>query len=79
VSKALNGRVELRAEQIEVVDDAMAEVLRAKTPAERLEMVGELWCSAREWIDSAVRWQHPEWDEAQVLAEVRRRMSGGAT
>jgi len=55
----------------------VAEVLRRKTPGERMEMVGELWRTARIWIESAVRWQLPDWDDEQMLAEVRGGMSGG--
>ncbi|MDP6439309.1 MAG: hypothetical protein QGH74_06725 [Candidatus Brocadiia bacterium] len=63
--------------QIEVVDDAMAEVLRQKMPAERMVMVGSAWRFARMWIEGAVRSQHGDWEEDRVAAEVRRRLNGG--
>ena len=63
--------------QIEVVDDAVAEILRRKTPGERMEMMGECWRFARIWVEGAVRSRHPEWDDARVNAEVSRRLSGG--
>ena len=65
--------------QIEVVDEAMAEVLRQKTPGERMVMVGSAWRFARMWTEGAVRSQHAEWEEDRVAAEVRRRLSGGTT
>ena len=63
--------------QIVVVDDAVAEILRRKTPGERMAMVGEAWRFARVWIEGAVRSQHPDWSEAQVAAEVQRRLTRG--
>lgn len=64
--------------QIEVVDEAVAAVLRRKTPAERIAMVSQGWTVAVQWVRAAVWSQHPGWDEARVAAEVRRRMSRGA-
>jgi hypothetical protein len=64
--------------QIEVVDEAVAEALRRKTPGERMLMTFQAWEFARVWVRAAVKSQHPEWDERAVQAEVRRRLSGGA-
>lgn len=60
--------------QIEVVDDAVAEVLRRKTPGDRMLMVGRGWSFAKQWIASGLRGQHPDWNEPQIEAEVRRRL-----
>ncbi len=62
---------------IEVVDDQMAKVLRSKTPAERVEMIAAANRTARVLAAAGVRHQHPDWDEAQVQAEVLRRVTGG--
>lgn len=64
--------------QIEVIDDAMAEVLRAKTPGQRMLLVAQAWRTARMWIEAAVRSQHADWADGQIRAEVNRRMAGGA-
>jgi hypothetical protein len=64
--------------QIEVVDDAMAEILRQKTPAERIEIGFKLWTSARKMLTAHLRSLHPDWDEKQILKEVAKRMSHGA-
>ena len=64
--------------QIEVVDEAVAEALRRKTPGERMAMTCRAWEFARTWVRAAVKSQHPDWDERAVEAEVRRRLSGGA-
>jgi hypothetical protein len=45
--------------QIEVVDEAVAVVLRAKTPAERIAI-------------AQIRARHPDWADAQVQVEVAR-------
>jgi hypothetical protein len=62
----------------EVLDDRMAEILRSKTPAERLAIAFGMWSFARQTICRVVAHQHPEWSEANVNREVARRMSYGA-
>jgi len=64
--------------QIEVLDERMAEVLRRKSPAERLAIGFEMWESAREMIKSFLASEHPDWSEAQVDQEVARRLLRGA-
>lgn len=63
--------------QIEVLDDASADVLRCKTPAERIEMIAAAHRTARQLMAAGVRHQHPEWEEQQVQAEVLRRLTCG--
>ena len=63
--------------QIEVLDDAQAEALRRKTPAERIAMVSDAWRFCREWVSAAVASRHPDWDEAAVREEVNRRLLRG--
>ena len=65
--------------QVEVIDRQYAAILAAKTPAERVAMVGEAWQTARLLAAAGVRYLHPDWDESQVQAEVSRRMQHGAT
>ena len=60
---------------IEVVDDDMARILRAKTPAERLVMIDQLCLFARELAESGVRATHPDWSDEQVRKEVARRIA----
>ena len=68
----------LDAGQIEVVDEVMSEILKDKTPAERLSIAHGLWRSARQQLISYLHALHPEWDEAQIQREVARRLSHGA-
>lgn len=67
----------LTERRIEVVDDDVAEVLRGKTPAERVHMVFGAYRFMRQLILGVVRDRHPDWDTARVEAEVARRMSHG--
>jgi hypothetical protein len=64
--------------QIEVVDEKMAEILRRKTPAERLMIGFGLWRSTVRLLSFYIKSAHPEWGEPTVQAEVARRMSNGA-
>lgn len=64
--------------QIEVVDDTMAEVLKRKTPAERLGIGFAMWTSANRMLTSHLKNLHPDWDDEKVREEVARRLSHGA-
>ncbi len=64
--------------QIEVMDDAMVEVLRRKEPWERIAIGFDMWISAWNMLASLLSGLHPEWSEEQVRREVARRMSHGA-
>ena len=63
--------------QIEVVDDALAEVLRAKSPMERVAMVSACNRTMRLLIEGSLRTRHPDWDDRRISAEVVRRISRG--
>ena len=60
--------------QIEVVDDAMAEVLRRKEPWERIAIGFNLWISASKMLTAHLSASHPDWSEEPVRREVARRM-----
>lgn len=64
--------------RIEVIDDEMAEMLRAKTGAERLQIASGLFASARRMIASQLAAEHPDWDAARVQEETARRLLHGA-
>ena len=64
--------------QIEVMDDAMAEVYRKKTAAERLRIANEMYLFARRMIRAQITASHPDWTETQVTRETARRLSNGS-
>jgi len=64
--------------QIEVVDDDMARVLRAKTGAERLRIAASMFLSARRMLISHLTAQHPDWGEDRIQREAAHRLSHGA-
>ena len=63
---------------IEVMDDAMAKVLRAKSGAKRLQIASGMYASARQMMMNVLREQRPEWREPMPQREVARRLSHGA-
>jgi hypothetical protein len=63
--------------KIEVMDDAMAEILRKKTPTERLQIGFSLWTSARKMLTAHLKSTHPDWDERQISQEVAKRLTHG--
>lgn len=64
--------------QIEVMDDAMVEVLRRKEPWERIAIGFDMWIGAWNMLASLLESMHPEWSKEQIQREVVRRMSHGA-
>ena len=64
--------------QIEVLDDSMAEVLRQKTPAERINIGFSMWVSAHDMLMAHLRSTHPDWSAEIVEKEVARKLSHGA-
>jgi hypothetical protein len=71
------GTLRLDPGQIEVIDDTLAEVLRRKTPAERIKIGFNLWTSARDMLLASLKKTHPEWSIEMVEKEVARRLSHG--
>lgn len=71
----IKNKLELR--QIEVVDDVIAEILRQKTPAQRIEIGFKLWSSARKMLKAHLKSSHPDWEDKQISQEVARRLSHG--
>jgi hypothetical protein len=63
---------------IETPDDRVVEILRSKTPAERLAIGFGMWSSARRMLLSLVSQEHPDWDDDRVSREAARRLSHGA-
>ena len=70
-------RWRLDAGQIEVVDDDIAAVLRAKTPAERVAMIFAANRTMRLVVEGSIRTRHPDWNDDRVAQEVVRRMTRG--
>lgn len=58
--------------RFEVVDDAVAGVLRSKTPAQRVAMVFQAEAFARALAAAGVKSRHPEWNAEEIEREVAR-------
>jgi hypothetical protein len=71
-------RVSGRTIRVEIMDEAMAAVLRRKTGAARLQIASDLFSSARRMLLNHVRSTHPGWSEERVVQEVSQRLSGRA-
>jgi hypothetical protein len=67
-----------RADLVEVVDDAMADVLRLKTPAERLAIANRMWTSAQRMIRLVLKQENPTWPDERIEQETARRLSHGS-
>lgn len=63
---------------IEVPDDLMAGVLRAKSPRQRLAMAFAMWSFARRQLLRHLHAAHPDWEDGRIQKEAARRLSHGA-
>jgi hypothetical protein len=64
--------------RLEVPDREVVEVLRTKTPQERLSIAFGMWAAARKMLVNLLADSHPEWDQERLQNEVARRLSGGS-
>lgn len=62
--------------RIEVMDHAVADVLRKMQPFERLALAADAFETARQMVRAQVMRTHPEWSEEQIKREVVRRIAG---
>jgi hypothetical protein len=67
-----------RIQKMEILDDAMAEILRRKSPAERLAIANGMWRFARDLLFANIAREHPDWTKDEVNRMVARRLSHGA-
>lgn len=63
--------------RIEVLDEAMVEVLKGKTVTQRVEMVFAANRTMRMMIAAHLRADHPDWSDEQIQAEVAGRFNRG--
>jgi hypothetical protein len=63
--------------RIEAIDDDLVRALRDKSPADRIQMIGAANRTARILAAAGIRYQHPDWTDEQINAEVKRRVCGG--
>ena len=69
--------MKLEDRNIEVLDDRMIEVLKSKTPQQRLLIAFGIWESAKKQLTNYFRSIHPDWDDEIIRREVARRLSHG--
>ena len=62
---------------VEIIDQMTVDILRKKTPAERMEIATGMWESARVMLRGAIRQEHPDWTDEAINQEIARRISHG--
>ena len=63
--------------EIKVFDDETIAKYRAMTPAEKVQLIGDLNTQARARAATRLKTEQPGWTDQQVLAEVARLMLAG--
>ena len=66
----------IRKPVIELPDQQMVEILRKKTPAERLSQAFGMWDFAVEMLQANLRREHPDWQTEDIQREIFRRIRG---
>jgi hypothetical protein len=61
---------------IEEFDEQMIALLRQKTPAQKLASAHAMWRYARRRVTAMIQQEHPDWDNAHIKQEIRRRTIG---
>ena len=61
-----------------VLEEPMAQILRQKSPAERLAIADAMWRFARDMIRANLIREHPDWSEEEIVRTVAWRLSHGA-
>jgi hypothetical protein len=61
---------------MEELDEQMISLLRLKTPAQKLASAHAMWRYARRRLTAVIRQEQPDWDEARIKQEIRRRTIG---
>ena len=59
-------------EKIEMIDDEMARVIRAKSGAQRLRMASRMYENVRQMLLAHLRSQHADWSDQQLVRESAR-------
>ncbi|MDB5390947.1 MAG: hypothetical protein JWM11_6593 [Planctomycetaceae bacterium] len=62
---------------VEVMDPMVAEIMRKKTPVERLAIAFNMWNTARVILRGAIKSEHEDWTAEEVNREIAKRISGG--
>jgi len=65
--------------RVELLDEAIVQVLRRKTTVERVAMIFEANRTMRLRLEGHLRSCHPDWDDQAIMQEIARRMSRGAS
>ncbi|MBM4074929.1 MAG: hypothetical protein FJ267_04720 [Planctomycetes bacterium] len=63
--------------RIELIDPIVAQILRTKTPAEKLAIVFDAHQMAFDIKVAQIRQRNPDWSESRVRSTVVRRLSSG--
>ena len=66
----------MRQPVVEIIDPMVVEVLRKKTPAEKLAQAFGMWDFAVSMLQANLHHEHPEWTTDEIQREMRRRIRG---
>jgi len=70
--------MKIEERNIEIISDEVADVLKKKSPMERIEIAFDICRTVQILIENHLRYLHPEWTEQEIKKEIARRISCGA-
>ncbi len=68
---------DVKRPRVELLDEAVVEVLRGKTATGRVGMIFAANRTMRLRLEGHLRSRHPDWDTQAVMQEIARRMGRG--
>jgi len=69
----------IKQQSIELLDDAMVDVLRTKTPTERLAVAFDCNRLVRLRLEGHFATRHPDWTPEQIAAAIADRLLHGTS
>ena len=73
-----DSKMSIDKRNVEVLDAQMIEILKTKTPQQRLAIAFDMWSSAKKQLINYLHSVHSDWDDKKIHNEAVRRLSHGA-
>jgi hypothetical protein len=70
--------MKIEESNIEIISDEVANVLKKKSPRERIEIAFDICRTVLILLENHIRYLHPEWTDQQIHKEIARRITCGS-
>ncbi|OGF68032.1 MAG: hypothetical protein A2Y62_19350 [Candidatus Fischerbacteria bacterium RBG_13_37_8] len=70
--------MKIEERNFELISDEIVQVLKKKSPAERMEIAFDICKTVQTILENHIRFLHPKWTNQEIKKELARRISGGS-